>query len=122
MQFYQNLTNALNAAGIQVSVTLYHWDLPQALQVGLLLCTPEQSAVAEICHEGCSDYVQGDDTLLNTKGSETGHGLGQTLLLSVLLQAEPAGPADVLCSAASLGRQPLMTRTGSVHPADLQPI
>ena len=34
VQFYQNLTNALNAAGIQVSATLYHWDLPQALQVG----------------------------------------------------------------------------------------
>ena len=57
VQFYQNLTNALTAAGIQVSVTLYHWDLPQSLQVGLLLCTLERSAVAESCHEGCSDCM-----------------------------------------------------------------
>ncbi|MEO2267551.1 GH1 family beta-glucosidase [Pseudoalteromonas sp. YIC-656] len=32
LAFYQNLTAALNAKGIKVFVTLYHWDLPQYLE------------------------------------------------------------------------------------------
>ena len=35
LDFYSNLTNALIAAGIEPFVTLFHWDLPQALQVNL---------------------------------------------------------------------------------------
>ncbi|TMP74887.1 beta-glucosidase, partial [Pseudoalteromonas phenolica] len=32
LSFYQQLVDALVAKGLKVFVTLYHWDLPQALE------------------------------------------------------------------------------------------
>ena len=32
IQYYKNLINALKAANIEPMVTLYHWDLPYALE------------------------------------------------------------------------------------------
>ena len=62
LQFYKDLTNALVEAGITPSVTLYHWDLPSALQEnGGWLNTETADAFAnfaDIMFEALGDKVK----------------------------------------------------------------
>lgn len=37
IRFYSQVIDALLAAGIQPHITLYHWDLPQDLEVSLFM-------------------------------------------------------------------------------------
>jgi len=80
--FYNHLINALLANGITPWVTLYHWDLPLALQMetdGLL--NPEVAdhfaRYAEVCFERFGDRVKHWITLNEPWCSAVlGHGIG----------------------------------------------
>lgn len=58
VKFYNNLINALRELSIEPMVTLYHWDLPQALQ-------DEGGWVNESTVDAYVDYV---DTCFNLFG------------------------------------------------------
>jgi beta-galactosidase len=63
IQFYSDLIDALLEAGIQPWVTLYHWDLPLALQLEEDGWTGDQisdrfAVYADICYEHFGDRVK----------------------------------------------------------------
>ncbi|BDA49688.1 beta-glucosidase 6 [Coccomyxa sp. Obi] len=63
VQFYSKLIDALLAAGIEPHVTLYHWDLPQALQDKFGGWLSEKSikafaGYAEVCFKAFGDRVR----------------------------------------------------------------
>jgi|UniRef100_UPI00404B8299 beta-galactosidase len=80
--FYNRLINALLAANITPWVTLYHWDLPLALQIeGDGLINPEIAdhfaKYAEVCFERFGDRVKHWITLNEPWCSAVlGHGIG----------------------------------------------
>lgn len=63
VNFYRTLMKALRAAGIEPMVTLYHWDLPQALQEAYLGWENRQIVedfdyYARTCYEQFGDLVR----------------------------------------------------------------
>ncbi|GAB4832652.1 hypothetical protein Ancab_006670 [Ancistrocladus abbreviatus] len=64
VQFYNNLIDELIANGIKPTVTLYHWDLPQALQqeysgfLSPLIVNEDFKNYADLCFELFGDRVK----------------------------------------------------------------
>ncbi|XP_050212183.1 beta-glucosidase 12-like isoform X2 [Mercurialis annua] len=82
IDFYNNLINKLHSQGIQPFVTLFHWDLPQALEDeygGFLspLIVDDFRKYAEVCYEEFGDRVKHWITINEAWSySNTGYNMG----------------------------------------------
>ncbi|KAK4591739.1 hypothetical protein RGQ29_016253 [Quercus rubra] len=56
--YYNNLINELQSNGLKPFVTLFHWDLPQALETPMAIIKNDFRDYAELCYKEFGDRVK----------------------------------------------------------------